>query len=133
MPESDQLSMDVMAESLGDVLLHVGRGIAEAQVALDRNSLATQVLIDNDETLSQTGIEATWYHFPETTIELKVSLSMHWEKEKRPGRPPVWRKVLYAAPQNASYRNVFSFDAASTSVVKTRIVSVPPATTIEAE
>ena len=133
MPESDQLNMDIMAESLGDVLLHVGRGIAEAQVALDRNSLATQVLIDNDETLSQTGIEATWYHFPETTIELKVSLSMHWEKEKRPGRPPVWRKVLYAAPQNASYRNLFRYDAASTSVVRTRIVSVPPATTIEAE
>ena len=133
MPGADPLTQDFWLESLEMVLFRVGRGIATAQLELDRNSLATQVLLDNDEYLSQFGLEATWYHFPETTVELRLSLSMHWEEEKRATKPSVWKPTLFAAPLNASYQNQFNFDASAASVVKTRIVSIPPATTIEVE
>ncbi|MFX0199203.1 MAG: hypothetical protein ACFFCW_24030 [Candidatus Hodarchaeota archaeon] len=133
MPEAEKIIQDVLVDPLEQILLHVGRGIATAQMELDKNSLATQILIDNDEYLSQFGIEATWYHFPETTLELRMSLSMQWEEEKEEGKPVAWKRVLYAAPLNASYKNLFDYEAAGTSMIKTRIVSVPPATTIEAE
>ena len=133
MPEPSQVVQDVFVDSIEEVLFKVGRGIAQAQTEMDRSSLATQVLIDNDEILSKTGIQATWYHIPETTVELKVSVSMQWEEIKRAGKPIAWKRALYLAPQNAAYQNLFGYDATSTSVIRTRIVSVPPATTIGTE
>lgn len=133
MSDVELLTQDAWLESLERVLFHVGRGIATAQMELDKNSLATQVFLDNDEYLSQFGLDAAWYHFPETTIELRLSLSMHWEEERIEGKPSVWKPILYVAPLNASYKNVFDYDASAASVIKTRIVSIPPATTLEAE
>jgi hypothetical protein len=133
MPEVEKYIQDVLLEPLEQVLFHVGRGITTAQMEMDKNSLATQILLDNDEYFGQFGMQATWYHFPETTLELRMSLSMHWEEEKKEGKPVAWKRVLYAAPLNASYKNLFDYEAAGTSVVRTRIVSVPPATRIEAE
>lgn len=133
MPEVEEIIQDVLLDPLEKILFHVGKGIATAQMELDKNSLATQTLLDNDELLSQLGIQATWYHFPETTLELRMSLSMQWEEEKKEGKPVAWKRVLYAAPLNATYKNLFDYEVAGTSMVKTRIVSVPPATIIEAE
>lgn len=133
MPEAEKAIQEVLLDPLEKILFQVGRGIAAAQMELDRYSLATQVLIDEDEYLSQFGIQATRYHFPETTLELRMTLSMHWEEEKKEGQPLAWKRVLYAAPLNASYKNLFDYEAAGASVVRTKIVSVPPATTIEAE
>ena len=53
---------------MDEFLFMVGRGVALAQMELDKNSMATQVLIDNDEILSQYGMQATWYQLPETTL-----------------------------------------------------------------
>lgn len=133
MPDVEKLIEDILVDPIDEFLFLAGRGIALAQMEMDKNSLATQVMIDNDELLSQAGIEATWYHFPETTLELRMSLSARWEEVKRQGKPSFWRRVLYAAPMNAAYKNLFSYEASGASIVKTRIVSVPPASTIEAE
>jgi hypothetical protein len=69
---------------------------------------------------------------PETEIEMKMSISMSWEEREKGGKK-LWRRSLRGAPLNASYKNLYDYDAAGTSVIKTRIVSIPPAPTIEAE
>ncbi len=126
MPNTTQLIEDTLSEPLDDILFTVAKGIAEAQLLLDKNSLATQVMIDNDTTLSEWGVQAPWYHFPETTIEVRLSLSVHWEEVKREGAPSYWKPSILGTPHNASYQNQFNYDASGSSVVKARIVSVPP-------
>ena len=126
-----------MIEPLGDILKYVGRAIAETQQALDRNSIATETeLADKREELGY-DLHATWYHLPETTLELKMSLSIQWEEEKKKGRAGkgygVWKRTLHAAPLNASYKNLFNYEVAGTSMLKTKIVSIPPASIIEKE
>lgn len=124
---------EVLTEPLVEILKHVGRAIAETQQALDRNSIATETeLADEREELGY-DLHATWYHLPETDIEIKMSLSMHWEEQKKEGKTVSWKPILSAAPLNASYKNLFDYEAAGTSVLKTRIVSIPPASIIEGE
>ncbi|MBL7209038.1 MAG: hypothetical protein ISS52_02965 [Dehalococcoidia bacterium] len=124
---------EVLIAPLGELLKHVGRAIAEAQRALDENSIATEVeLADKREELGY-DLHATWYHLPETNIEIKMSVSMHWEEEeeKEEGKPVVWKPVLYAAPLNASYKSLFDYEAAGTSVLRAKVVCIPPPVMIE--
>ena len=121
-----ETTTEVLIEPLAEILKHVGRAIAETQEALDRNSIATETeLADNREELGY-DLHATWYHLPETDIEIKMSLSMHWEEEKKKGKTVAWKPILSAAPLNASYKNLFDYDVAGTSVLKAKIVSIPP-------
>lgn len=117
---------EVLIEPLEDVLLHVGRGIAQSQLELDKNSLATQVLIDNNKDLSESGIKATWYHFPEVIAELKMTLSLHGIVEKKEEKVQSVKLKIFSAPINASYKNTFDYDVAGASMIKAKIVSVPP-------
>lgn len=131
--ETETMITEKLIEPLGEILRHVGRAIAETQRELDRNSIATETeLADKREELGY-DLHATWYHLPETNIELKMSLSMHWEEEKKEGKTVAWKPILYAAPLNASYKNLFNYEVAGTSVLRTKIVSIPPANVIERE
>ena len=131
--EVGEVITEALIEPLGEILKHVGRAIAEAQRALDRNSIATETeLTDRREELAY-DLHATWYHLPETNIELKLSVSIHWEEEKKEERPVVWKPILSTAPFNASYKNLFDYDVVGTSVLKAKIVSLPPASMIERE
>lgn len=124
---------EVLIDPLDKVLFSVGKGLAEAQKALDENSIATQILIDNDEKLSEWGIRATWYHFPEVDLELKMSLSMNRKVKAR--IDPATKKIskvtqlkpikILAAPLNASYKNNFDYDFSGASTIKAKIVSIP--------
>ncbi len=118
---------EVLVRPLAEVLARVGEGVAEAQRALDLNAIATQTLIDNDPVLSEYGLQATWYHMPEVTLELKMSLAMKREtKTDSAGRVLVSKLRLLATPHNAKVQNTLGLDVAGTSVVKARIVSIPP-------
>ncbi|WP_457638566.1 hypothetical protein [Persephonella sp.] len=112
---------EVLAESLESVLFQLGRGIAQVQMELDRNSLATQIMIDSSPELRKTGIEATWYQIPEVDFELKVSVHV---VEKTEGN--IKKKKLYISPFNASYKNSFNYEATGSSTLKMKIVPVPP-------
>lgn len=118
---------EVLVRPLGEVLARVGEGVAQAQRAMDLASIATQTLIDNDPVLSEYGLQATWYHMPEVTLELKMSLAMKREtKTDNSGRVLISRLSLLAAPHNAKVQNTLGLDVQGTSVVKARIVSIPP-------
>jgi len=118
---------EVLVRPLGEVLARVGEGVAQAQRAMDLASIATQTLIDNDPVLSEYGLQATWYHMPEVTLELKMSLAMKREtRTDTSGRVLVSKLRLLAAPYNAKLQNTLGLDVQGTSVVKARIVSIPP-------
>lgn len=132
MPQEDQIE-EVLIRPLGRVLKMVGASIAEAQRSLDETSIATQKMIDlaikNGEI--DYDIEAPWYHFPDTTIELKMSLSMTDKKEiDKKGVVRGYAPVMLAAPLNASYKNVYDYDVRGASQLRAKIVSIPPATKI---
>lgn len=124
---------EVLIDPLDKVLFSVGNGLSEAQKALDENSIATQILIDNDEKLSEWGLRATWYHFPEVYLELKMSLSMN--RKVKAEIDPATNKIkrvtqlkpikILAAPLNASYKNNFDYDFSGASTIKAKIVSIP--------
>ncbi len=133
MPETNQAIEEVLIDPLEKLLFAVGRGIAVAQMELDRYSIAAQTMIDNNEQLSQAGVEAPWYHFPETTVDLRMTLSIRWEEQKRDGKTVAWKRVVYAAPVNAAYKNQFDFDVSGSSNLRARIVSVPPRTGMGSE
>jgi hypothetical protein len=118
---------EVLVRPLGEVLARVGEGVAQAQRAMDLASIATQTLIDNDPVLSEYGLQATWYHMPEVTLELKMSLAMKREtRTDTSGRVLVSRLRLLAAPHNAKVQNTLGLDVQGTSVVRARIVAIPP-------
>ncbi|QXM24543.1 hypothetical protein KO353_15095 [Elioraea tepida] len=118
---------EVLVRPLGEVLARLGEGVAQAQQAMDLNSIATQTLIDNDPVLSEYGLQATWYHMPEVTLELKMSLALKRETvTDQSGRPRISKLSVLAAPYNAKVQNTLALDVQGTSTVKVRIVSIPP-------
>ena len=112
--------------SLEEMLVAIGRGIGQAQAALDRSSIQIQQEIDADPLLAQHGVRATWYQLPHTEVELKVAVSF----EGTAPSPTIPRVLspsrMLIHPVNARYQNLFNFDATATSSVKLTIVPVPP-------
>ena len=120
---------EVLVAPLSTILSEMGRSIAQTQKALDRNSIDTQIELSTDEALKEYNIEATWYHIPEVDIELKMSLTMKYETElDSKNRIRGYRPVLNAAPLNASYKSLNSYAVEGSSILKAKIVSIPPST-----
>ncbi|MCS6854922.1 MAG: hypothetical protein NZ523_09255 [Elioraea sp.] len=118
---------EVLVRPLGEVLAKVAEGVAQAQRTMDLAAIATQTLIDNDPVLSGYGLQATWYHLPEVTLELKLSLALRRETRRDgTGRVLERRLSLLAAPHNARVQNTLGLDVGGTSSVRARIVSIPP-------
>lgn len=118
----------ILVEPLEDVLFSLAKGISQAQRRLDENSIATQILIDNDPELSKYGLEAPWYHFPETNLELKMALSLQGERKERQveGKKVQFTRLrMRAAPLNASYVKTFDYDVSGACTVRAKIVSIP--------
>lgn len=117
---------EVLVSPLSTILSEMGKSIAQTQQSLDRNSINTQIELLNDEVLSEYNLEATWYHIPEVDIELKMALSIKYEEERdSDNRIRGYRRVLNAAPLNASYNSLNSYAVEGSSVLKAKIVSVP--------
>jgi len=109
---------------LSDLIAEIARGVSKAQLELDKSSLAIQNHIEEDETLRNYGLSATWYALPETTFSLKVDYAVVEEKTKEgkenfPGN-------LRVAPVNATYQNYFKSTSNVDSLLNFKIVPVPP-------
>ncbi len=125
---------EVLVSPLSTILSEMGKSIASTQKALDRNSIDTQIELSNDEALKEYDLEATWYHIPEVDIELKMALSMEYEEERdSKNRIRGYKRVLKAAPLNASYKSLNSYDVEGSSVLKAKIVSIPASSRVVEE
>ena len=117
---------DVLISPLERIISSIGQGLADAQRAMDLNSIATQTRIENEPTLKEHGLEATWYHMPETEVELKLALNFRREDKIKNNRFISRKFRMYGAPLNATYHNAFKSDISGSSRVKFKVVSIPP-------
>lgn len=123
---------EVFSAPIQGVIAALGRGIAEAQTALDRGSVQAQDEIDADPQLASLGMQATWYQLPRVELELKLALSMSdVPSPQTPRAAAISRGVfkpvkLIAQPVSASYQNRFNYDVQAASTIKLTVVPVPP-------
>jgi hypothetical protein len=137
-----QKAVEVFSAPIEGVISALGRGIAEAQTALDLNSIKVQEEIDADPVLSRAGAQATWYQLPKVELELKLAMTMTETTSRgapqvpAPSRrraapaaiSPVFLSKavrLVAQPVSASYQNRFNYDASASTTIRLTIVPVP--------
>lgn len=107
--------------SLADYLAEIAYGVAEAQHALDRQSIRTaKELLDKGLTLHW-GISAPWFCIPEVDIELKLALDLKGTHTEKDG------PRLICSSGNAKYQNTYNFNINAMSTLKARIVAIPSA------
>lgn len=122
------------------VISALGQGIAEAQRALDLNSVQMQETIDADPVLSQYGLQATWYQFPKVDLQLTMSLTVAEDdttSQNPPPQPAAGRSLsakvsgafkairLVAQPVSASFQSHFNYSGQAASQINLSIVPVP--------
>ena len=131
--------LDALSAPMGDLIASVGRGVADAQRALDAASLATYREVysnADDETfalLREIDYRPTFYVIPEASSTLTVALSIAGESVSGGGPGAAGRSLprLYAAPVDAGYQNRYNFDIQATSRLEFRVVPVPPSSGAE--
>jgi len=156
MTDFRKLSRDIGAAPLGDLIASVGRGVAEAQAALDAGSLQQPLdLCDHNDdvqkVLRDTGYRPTFYTIPETEGEWKLSLTITGRETVRPApsgpqiatasvapnvasfarRSLSKTANIYAAPVDGKYQNSYNFSSQVSATVKFKIVAVPPSRAAE--
>jgi len=143
--ELTALMQDVLASPLGDVIASVGRGVAEAQQALDEGSVAKTLQIYQEggdamvAMLRDIGYRPTFYVLPETTGEVAVSLRLAGGNTAQSSAPasPAGRVAAiavravpavrtYVTPVDASFANRYSYGASASAKLSFKIVPVPP-------
>lgn len=153
MTDIGKLTRDIAAAPLGDLIASVGRGVAEAQAALDAGSMEQTLALqeagdDITRLMRETGYRPTFYAIPETTGELSVALTVTGREGAPPaikagGLPALPRLAglagrslastrVYAAPIDGSYRNSYGFTGNVGAKVTFRIVAVPPPSAADA-
>jgi hypothetical protein len=155
---------------IGDMIVSLGKAIADAQTALDLNSLRTAQMMTgsiilqdaqgtNQEhdtkinfdgerlSLMELGFTPTFYQFSETSIDLRVSISMSTAQETAgfsldlKSDAEVAAKAgflsakgtakLNVSTVGASYASKFNYSADSSSSVRTKLVPIPPPVILE--
>jgi hypothetical protein len=121
---------DGFAAPLGDVIAAVGRGVAEAQAALDRASLdATLAVYEADGDAGATllrdiGYRPTFYVLPETACEVHVSMRVGGSGGADGSANAGAR--TYVTPVDAGFANRFGYAASASARLTFKIVPVPP-------
>ena len=123
--------LESLSVPFGDLIAEVGRGVAEAQYAIDSQTLeALKTIYNSDngqwEALREIGYEPTWYHIPEASAELNLALSLSGSETTEK------KSTMYATSVDAVYSNSFEFDVQASSKLKFRIVPVPPPANVSA-
>jgi len=107
---------------LSDMITELGKGIAQAQRAMDESSIEMQnKILENDE-LYAMGLQATWYAMPETEFTLKMDYAVSQEKLINGKTRFAGVKV---APSNATFQNLYKTDKREESTLKLKIVPIP--------
>lgn len=128
------LMSDGLAAPLGDVIEAVGRGVAEAQAALDAGSMsATLALYDEGgdalvRSFREIGYRPTFYALAETQCEMQVSLRIGGigapDGSAGPRSPS--RSALYVTPVDAGFANRYAYSVEASAKLSFKIVPVPP-------
>jgi hypothetical protein len=130
-PATNEQLLDALSAPIGDLIAEVGRSVAEAQQAMDARTIENvRALVEASDPddplrlLRQVGYQPTWYQIPEVTAELTVALTLTGSGSSAGGAGG--RPRLLAAPVDATYANRYGYELKAASIVKFRIVPVPP-------
>ena len=104
---------------LSKYLAEIARGVAEAQHALDMNSIEIAKKLVSEGLTQQLGITATWFRIPEVEAELKLALDL------RDSATDPDSSRLVCTSGNAMYQNTYDFSVNAMSTLKARIVAIP--------
>ena len=138
-----QVFSDGFAAPLGEVIAAVGRGVADAQAALDHASLEATLQVYHDEgsaaatLLRDIGYRPTFYVLPETTCEVQVSMRVGGSNgadgsaNAAPGTPVLMRSRTYITPVDAGFANRFGYQASASAKLTFKIVPVPPPSALD--
>lgn len=132
---------ELLSNPLGDLISSIGKGVGEAQAALDAGSLsATLDIYREDDASSRTeeeqrmidlvrdiGYQPTFYVIPETEVEAQVSLTMQLNNNPSTplGKSAATKFSIIASPMNAGNVNRYSISANAIAKLKFKIVPVP--------
>jgi PASTA domain len=130
---------DVMSEPLGNLIASIGKGVGEAQAALDAGSLSQTLEIYREdsnrppeeqkmiELMRSIGYQPTFYVLPETEVEAQVSLSFNMNNTETglDRSNQVSRSKVYAMPINAGNTNKYNLNVNAFAKLKFKIVPVP--------
>lgn len=135
MADATQVPRTLLEAPLPELIQRLGLAVAEAQAALDRNSIdvamalaSTTIAIGEQEhSLLALGFTPTFYAFTEATVEAKVTFSVQQSEEFTiGGELKVSYLSIVTATINASYTRKYSFTAEGSSSIAARLVSLPP-------
>lgn len=142
---SDPISnfSELLSNPLGDLISSIGKGVGEAQAALDAGSLnATLDIYREDDAAGRTpeeqrmidlireiGYQPTFYVLPETEVEAQISISMSLNNNPASPLTPAKTASRFSAiatPLNAGNINRFHISSNAVAKLKFKIVPVPP-------
>jgi len=138
MSEVSTVTNSLVSAPLPDIVQKLGLSIAQAQLALDQNSveiakaLAETEVDIGDETynLLSLGFVPSFYAFTEATVEAKLSFSINEAKETSINASlsgGVNTGVyMVAASVSVGYARKFSVSSEGTSSLAARLISLPP-------
>lgn len=124
---------DVLTAPLGELIAGVGRGVADAQTALNQSTMSAikQMYSGDDPTLAEMallGYTPQWYAIPECEAEMQIALSITGNQRSSGALSPGagGSISLVAVPVDAQFQNQFQYDMRAASRIKFKIVPVPP-------
>jgi hypothetical protein len=110
------------------ILTSLGKGLANAQRALDIGAIQAQKAILEDETLSGYGLTANWYVMPEAEFTMRMELGVSEEETVEgtiDGKTELRSRKMMASLSNAKYSNLYKSDSKQESMLKIKFVPVP--------
>lgn len=138
MSTTTQVTRALVSAPLPQIIEKLGLAIAQAQYALDNNSVdiakqmsETEVKVGDEKyNLLSLGFQPSFYAFTEATVEAKLSFTMT-ESTETSVAVGVEAEVNYgvfmaAASIDVSYARKFSVSTEGASSIAARIVSLPP-------
>lgn len=144
-----RITRDILNAPLPEMIQKLGVGIAEAQYAMDRNSIKIAQLMAGfsedkngelvpDEnalitieqgrpkvSLLSLGFAPTFYQFSETHLEMKMSFSMTESREVGVSASVGVTAYFVTASVSASYSQKYQYSAEASSMIRTKLVSIP--------
>lgn len=138
-----ELMSDGLSAPLGEVIAAVGRGVAEAQAALDAASIKATLDVyaeDGDAgtaLLREIGYQPTFYVLPETSCEVQVSMRVGGSGGADGSASNVVNTQLagrartYVTPVDAGFQQRYSFLAQAAAKLTFKIVPVPPPSALD--
>lgn len=127
--------MTVLDTPLPELIRRLGLAVAEAQQALDVNSLdiARRMAERNVDlgdgtmrSLLSLGFTPTFYAFSEASIEAKLTFTLRESTEFSVGASVSGGAGVFSASVNAEYSRKYGFEVQGASSIAARLVSLPP-------